>query len=696
MKNNLFLLIAMTFITVSLMAQTPKKIVAPSIAILMPEKVEVDAACEKITKKPAYIILAINPNDTTEEELDTLDMNYAVNKAYKASEQRAKPIMDKILKKPIPGFLLGSIAIAIQESIFTLEGHKVVFMDTILSADLEIERQFARKNKVRFILNPQKFSANKQGEYPNISLGMILYDSLTHKNSVIENINSNDKHTNVFTQHYIRSGICRPRGDFMADFLCHSERVLSITTDTIMYKMFYDDKIVQAKINLQQMKIAKTDSLFKAKPDPKILELLMPVIESEYQNHVSRYKNIDGSPSNIEHYTEKDCYNASFNADKTKFIAFFTLTQKEPDYSEETPRRSRSSNFVVADKTPSAFARKRKVSENQKMIDVISPRIYTGIFENGKWYIGNGNNFNMALVEKDLLSVQKQEFFGNTVGLLQDTSLAMNPEFWYKNRFRSMQGKIAELAQQIKDEERNDAFAEKQYSPDYIQKEIDKITAKLKTPEGKRGKNMLKQNLKFYKKQLEEIKKQPKYEPMLGRADRFQEEYTFYKNEYPKGYELVMKMQLDSIKNEINNLENILEDTEIEPFLAKLKQKRPDLYQEADNWDLSTSSSHSILSNKKHYFLTTTEVIGERKRGGVFKHHYLLLDIENKKWYEWTYPETNKPNIPAKDQWRADAVFEQLAKWNHYYPTLSDADFWANYVLKQADGKYLHLKPVFE
>jgi hypothetical protein len=679
MKKILFLLIAMAATAVSLMAQTPQKIVPPSIAILMPEKVEMDDFGRKTSENliksiqnDSFLLKSKADFDGKDSIFIVYQLNMAESKTIAEYHLRSAAIM---LEAMLDGATFNDTNEKVGKS-------KVVLIDQTLPQNLSAQHDCAVKNGVRYVLNPKKFTLKGSEKDLKQSMELVLYDTLLRKNIAVKTLNLNEYNYN-FLMGGVNQTIKEP---ISIDYNTLSTKIQFDILDMIISNAVYNEKEVKGIKKQQKSNESKIDALYTAQPNPEIVALAMPLLEKAYEKDLKRQAK--GNAWCIAKPLSENFYGTFFNQDKTKFIAFF---------AQNVMRENR-------------YYTDNELSEATRTGPFLQGEYFVGIYKNKKWYIKNTSEFNYEVdKKKEYLALKKEEFVRKMKGILNEKG-EINASFWQKEEFRTMKDKIKEVEEEIEKSRQEDKKYSRAKDIKGQKKMLQQYEAQLEAL--KTGKTIrqnpyednpaermtdttqLKEQIAYTKERIL-IKENDTDTSNPYSMTKYQEDKrTFYLDQYPEGDELVMKMQLDSIKKEIDDFEDALQDTSVKPLLQQLVQKRPDLYQNSDNWEVNKNRFSVSLTNKKHYFVTTTEVIGERKRGGVFKHHYLLLDIQTKKWYEWTYPETNKPSIPEKEQWRANAVFEQLAKWNDNYPMLNDPTFWANYVLKQDDGAYLYLKPI--
>jgi hypothetical protein len=682
MKKIFFLLIAIVVANVSLMAQTPQKIIAPTIAIVMPAQVEMNEFGKM------YSGQAIKTDSTDEEPFDKAKMLKEGNTEklirqfeianHKTIAERQLGISAIFLEKMLNGMTNTSTNEKIGQG-------KVELIDQILPQNLAAQHDFAVKNGVRYVLNPKKYIFKGNKKEIKQSIELVLYDTILRKNIVVKTLSLDKDYKNIFTMNLFEKTNKKIRINSEIVFLKLPMDILElIVANTLLTPK--DIENVQKDQKSQQSHI---DSSYTAQPNPEIVALAMPLLERDYQKDLKLQAK--GNYERITKPLSENFYGTFFNADKTKFIAYF------------------AQNIMLQDRDYKGKLLGKTVTRTGP---VLEGQYFVGIYKNKKWYIEKNSKFQYTEDKKKECLVRKKNDFIREVKEFFNKNGELSPKFWQKEAFKTMKDVQKEIEIKIEEAEAEDAKysraedikQQKQMLQQFENKLESLRTGKKDTQnryeysvaDGMMDTTQLKEQIEFTKENITNLENNKDKSNPYSRTRSLQEERDFYQDQYPEGYELVMKIQLDSIKKEISNFENNLQDTEIEPFLERIAQKRPDLYQKTDDWEINKNRFNGFLSNKKYYFLTTTQVVGERKVGCVFKHHYLFLDIETKKWYEWTYPQTNKLQIPENEQWCANAAFEHLAKWNHNYPTLSDPAFWINYVLKQDDGRYLYLKLISE
>jgi hypothetical protein len=680
MKKILFLLIAMAAAAVSLMAQTPQKIVPPSIAILMPEKVEMDDFCKMYGGQAIKTDSADSKYFNKEQMLREGNTEKLINQFEvtnnKTLAERQLGITAIFLEKMINGMTYTASKEKIGQG-------KVELIDQILPQNLSAQHNFAVKNGVRFVLNPKKYIFKGSKKEVRQSIELVLYDTVLRKNIAVKTLSIDEDYNNVFTLNMFEKTNKKIQMNSEAVFLKLPMDILEL----IMANTLLTPKDMKSIKNTQKAQKAKIDSLYTAQPNPEIVALAMPLLEEDYKEDLELQAK--GNYERITKPLSKNFYGTFFNEDKTKFIAFFAQNIME----EDTDYKGKLFGRVVTRTGPS-----------------LEGQYFVGIYKNKKWYIEKISKFHYPEDKKKECLVWKKDDFLREMKSFFNEKNEPNPGFWQKEEFKTMQDVQKGLADRIIYEEQEDAkynraenIKQQQKMLKQFENQLELLRTGTKIKQNRYSDNPaegmtdtigLKEQIEYTKDGLIRLENNEDKSSPYSMVKNLQEESAFYQDQYPEGYELVVKMQLDSIKREIDDFEDDLRDKEVRPFLQKMLRQRPDLYQDTKDWQTGFDDNRNFLSNKKHYFIATTQVFGERKVGGVYKHHYLLLDIQTKKWYEWTYPETNKPSIPAKEQWRANAVFEQLAKWNDNYPMLNDPAFWANYVLKQNDGAYLYLKPI--
>lgn len=663
MKKNITITIAFCAAASVLFAQTERKIVLPTIAVVLPAKVEMDNFC---TKMSAKTMSSIREHDTMQYDLDTI-LN---RESFYFSEKVAKPIRSVVVKKDFPAVSIGGIAMEIQEQLWKMGQQRVILKDTILGADTNALYQFAKQQAVRYVLQPHFFTMQKGKDRALMTVEYSLYDTLVHQNIILNTkTEAADAHKMMIlgADLYNRCESKYVKG-FEDKSVCYMGRLARTVADSVLCRALNNDALIKQKIDLFYLKKAKMEALRQAKPDERVFPIVLPFLEEHYNSEIAFFKRvINHKPRMIPHYSAKDCHTAFFNADKTKFVALFAtnIMIKQMDYTDN----------------------------KEKMMRAVAVSLCAGIHQNGKWYIKQSGN-NMTHLEADFNNMIKADFDNKTAGYLQDTSLAENPAFWQKGDFRDMKEAIAEIEVELKDELLRDKLYSKFEAIKNMKNDLKRYGNRLNSKESKA---QIKQQIKFMTEEIADMQENPDSSRHDGHTDRLKTQRTFLQNEHPEGYELVTNLQLDSLQAEIRLLHSTLKDT-AEVFTEKLSIKRPDLYQNTEEWEINGALFKTFIGNKKYYFITTSQNKSAKNAKywqEIYEHHYLLFDIENKKWWEWTYPKNNRVAIPEREQWRSSAIFEQLAKWNGNYPMLNDPNFWANYVLKQENGSYLYLKPVF-
>ncbi len=322
-------------------------------------------------------------------------------------------------------------------------------------------------------------------------------------------------------------------------------------------------------------------------------------------------------------------FQSVFNDGKDKFISFFAVESNGRTLEQLKGTKDKHVNIVM---------------EDFNSIDKL-PGIYAytveGLKYENKWYFLKGN---ITYFNSNDFENGKFQYFSNLIkwSFFKESSTEVNKEYWESNTFRKVESSV-----------------------DKNKLEIENYKRLLDNG------NLTSEKKDFYKYMI----------------DRYYGE-DLKNKKYFGMYELVVSRLEDKIKSNNNELDSILKEEKIIPFLNE--------YIGSNNDFISFDNDIPALIYPLNREMILFPVLIEETNGKSQIHFFLLKEKSNNgiKFYEWNYFD---PFTPKNKNILTVNIVDKLKEitfWNYSFNYYDNKEFWDNYVLLKSNDEFEYLKSI--